>query len=80
VTAAVDTFPRSGEVLTVAKPRHYARSKIDGLLVAVRAAAFRWSRRWAPRYAHAGYRTALIETAIALNAAMTPRPLRPGIQ
>jgi carbonic anhydrase len=65
VTAAVDTFLEPARYLAVANSQAL-RAIVDGLLLAVRAAAAQ-----AP-----GYRAALVETAVALNAAMTAKTLK----
>lgn len=75
VTAAVDTFLNPAAYLSVANSQAL-RSIIDGLLVAVRSAAYSLELSHGPAVVQApGYRAALIEVAIALNAAMTARTL-----
>ncbi len=76
VTAAVDTFLDPARYLAVANSQAL-RSIVDGLLLAVRAAAASFEHahgKDAPKAA--GYRAALIETAVSLNAAMTAKTLQ----
>jgi len=76
VTAAVDTFLDPTRYLSVANSQAL-RSIIDGLLLAVRAAATSFEQvHGTDVVRQPGYRTALIETAVALNAAMTAKTLQ----
>lgn len=76
VSAAVDTFLEPARYLSVANSQAL-RSIIDGLLLAVRAAAASFERVHGAGVERApGYRSALIETAVSLNAAMTAKTLR----
>jgi len=76
VTAAVDSFLSPTQYLAYA-PRHPLRAIIDRLMVPVRAAQLAVESTWG----HAatgkpGYRKALIETAVGLNAALTAATIR----
>ncbi len=76
VSAAVDTFLDPARYLAVANSQAL-RSIVDGLLLAVRAAAASFEKVHGPDVVRApGYRAALVETAVALNAAMTATTLR----
>jgi carbonic anhydrase len=71
VTAAVDAFLRPAEYLAVAGT-HPLRSIINGLLAAVRGAALALSRTWGDDVEQRpGYRAALIDAAVPINAALT---------
>jgi carbonic anhydrase len=76
VTAAVDSYLDTRRYLATA-PSHPIRTVVDKILVAVRTAerAVRaaWGRDAADR---PGYRAALIETAVGLNAALTAATVR----
>jgi carbonic anhydrase len=75
VTAAVDAFITPARYLSVASS-HGLRAIVDGLLVSVRAAAHALERVRGREAARApGYRRALVETAVGLNAALTARML-----
>lgn len=75
VTAAVDAFLDPARYLTVACSQSL-RSVVDRLFVAVQAAADSLERVHGPNIMRQpGYRAALIETAVALNAALTARLL-----
>jgi carbonic anhydrase len=70
VTAAADAFLRPAEYLAVASS-HPIRSVVESLLPAVRVAAVALTRTWGEGVeGQPGYRAALIETAIPLNAAL----------
>jgi carbonic anhydrase len=76
VTAAVDAFLDPTRYLSVASS-HSLRAIVDGLLVAVRAAAQALERVWGPQVSgQPTYRAALIETAVVFNAALTAATLR----
>ncbi len=76
VTAAVDAFLDPSRYLSVASS-HPLRAIVDRLFVAVRAAAQSLEEVWGHEAAHsADYRKVLIETAIALNAALTAATLQ----
>ena len=76
VTAAVDVFLDPATYLTVAST-HALRSIVDGILVAVRSAAHSLEQVHGPGVTRSrGYRAALIETSVALNAALTAKTLR----
>jgi carbonic anhydrase len=71
VTAAADAFLKPASYLGVAN-NHPLRSIVNSLYPAVRSAADVLMRGWGRDVeAHPGYRSALIETAIVLNAALT---------
>ena len=75
VTAAVDTFLDPARYLVVANSQAL-RSIIDGLLVAVRSAALSLEQvRGKDVTQMPGYRAALLESAVTLNAAMTAKTL-----
>jgi len=76
VTAAVDSFLDPAQYLAFA-PSHSLRAVVDRLLVPVRAAAMAIERCWGPpATAKPGYRDALIETSVSLNAAFAAATLR----
>jgi carbonic anhydrase len=76
VSAAVDAFLRPAHYLAVASS-HALRSVVNGLLPAVRGVAVALSRTWGEEVVRApGYRAALIDVAIAFNAALTAAMLR----
>ncbi len=76
VTAAVDAFLQPGRYLDVA-PSHPLRAVVDRLLLPVRGAAKALELAWGPQVAsRSGYRRALIEAAVTLNAALTAETLR----
>jgi carbonic anhydrase len=76
VTAAVDAFLRPTRYLSVA-PSHPLRAIVDRLFVAVRGAALSLeAARGADVGRLPGYRAALVETAVALNAALTAKTLQ----
>ncbi|HVN33812.1 MAG TPA: carbonic anhydrase [Casimicrobiaceae bacterium] len=71
VSAAVDVFLRPEAYLSFAD-KHSLRSILDRLLVVVHASAKRMAAVFGPDVARrAGYREALIETAIVSNAALS---------
>jgi carbonic anhydrase len=76
VTAAVDAFLDPTRYLMVASS-HALRAIVDRLFVAVRAAAQSLERARGPEVARLPtYRSALIETSVALNAALTAKTIR----
>ncbi len=76
VTAAVDTYLKPARYLAVANSQAL-RSIVDGLMLAVRAAAAALEHVHGPSVAQApGYRDAMIEMAVALNTAMTAKTLK----
>lgn len=76
VSAAVDTFLEPAKYLAVANSQAL-RSIVDGLLLAVRAAASSFEHVHGKDVGREpGYRAALLETAVSLNAAMTAKTLR----
>jgi carbonic anhydrase len=76
VTAAVDAFLQPRAYLDLASS-HPLRAIVDRLLLAVRAAAKALEVAWGIDVAsRPGYRHALIETAVTLNAAFTASTLR----
>lgn len=75
VSAAVDAVLKPGTYLEAAASRSL-RSIIDSLLIPVTAAAAAMAAQHGPAVAGAaGYRTAVIEVAVALNAALTAMTL-----
>ena len=71
VTAAVDAFllPRNYLPLASNLP---LRSIVDGLLVSVRTASLALERTWGPDVvARPGYRAALVEVSVVMNAALS---------
>ncbi|MCE9531196.1 MAG: hypothetical protein K8T89_08750 [Planctomycetes bacterium] len=75
VTAAADAFLNPSSYLNVAN-NHPIRSIVNTLFPAVRTAADTLERTWGRDIERKpGYRLALIETAIIMNAAMTARML-----
>ena len=71
VTAAADAFLEPSGYLLVAN-NHPLRSIVNSLFPAVRAAADALARNWGIEVeTHRRYRRALIESAVALNAALT---------
>jgi carbonic anhydrase len=76
VTAAADAFLDPTRYLEFAAT-HPLRAIVDRILVAVRAAHRALERAHGPQAAgEPGYRAALIETAVVLNAALTAATLR----
>jgi carbonic anhydrase len=76
VTAAVDVFLEPARYLDLASS-HPLRAVVDRIAVAVRAAAKSLDEAHGPAVARApGYRAALIEAAVPLNAALTAAALR----
>ncbi|MDB5309509.1 MAG: hypothetical protein JWO38_3711 [Gemmataceae bacterium] len=76
VTAAVDSFLDPARYLAFA-PSHPLRAVVDRLLVPVRAAHLAVEATWGVAAAmKPGYRRALIEVAVGLNAALTAATLR----
>jgi len=75
VSAAVDIFLNPTRYLKVACS-HSLRAIVDGLLVAVRTAAYSLEQLRGPDAARCpGYRPALIELSVALNAALIAKTL-----
>ena len=71
VSAAVDAFLRPREYLPLASNLPL-RSIVDGLLVSVRAASMALERTWGPAVvAWPGYRGALVEVSVVMNAALS---------
>lgn len=71
VTAAVDAFLRPGDYLGLVSS-HHVRAIVNSLFPAVRGAATALAAGWGDAVARrAGYRAALIECAVVLNAALT---------
>jgi carbonic anhydrase len=71
VSAAVDAFIKPRSYLPRASDSPL-RSLVDGILVAVRAASIGLERAHGPRVsARPGYRAALVETSVVLNAAFS---------
>ena len=76
VTAAVDTYLDPKDYADIACT-HALRSLVDRMMIAVRSAAKALGRVCGPDVAvDVGYRAALIETAVYLNAAVTAFDLR----
>jgi carbonic anhydrase len=76
VTAAVDAFIDPTRYLEVATT-HPLRAIVDRILIAVRTAHRALERAYSqPVEKEPGYRAALVETAVALNAAITAATLR----
>lgn len=76
VTAAVDAFINPTRYLDVVAT-HPLRTVVDRILVAVRAAHRALEQAYTQQVEEEpGYRAALIETAVALNAALTAATLR----
>jgi carbonic anhydrase len=76
VTAAADAYLDPGRYLEFASS-HPVRTLVDRLFVGVRAAAAALAAAHGAGVAsHPGYRAALIETAVALNAALTAKTVR----
>jgi carbonic anhydrase len=70
VTAAVDAFLRPRDYLPLAS-NFPLRSIVDAILVSVRAAGLALERTHGPRVVRrAGYRPALVETSVVINAAL----------
>jgi len=70
VSAAVDVFLRPGDYLPIAT-RHSLREILDRLLVVVHASARTLVAAFGPDVVHrAGYRRALIEASVVVNAAL----------
>lgn len=70
LTAAVDVFLNPAVYLRLATA-HSLRTILDGLLVVVQASAKTFEDRFGPDIVHrAGYREALIEASIVINAAL----------
>lgn len=76
VTSAVDVFLRPARYLTLAA--HYPlRSIVDSILVSVRSASLALEAAHGPRVtALPGYRAALVETSVAINACVSAYALR----
>lgn len=71
VTAAVDTYLNPNDYADIAFT-HALRSLIDRVLTAVRGAAHSFERHWGHDIVHhPGYRAALVEASVYLNAAIT---------
>jgi carbonic anhydrase len=76
VTAAVDTFLKPGDYLTMATS-HALRSVVDHIFLAVRAAAGVLEAVWGSDVIRRpGYRQACIETTVVLNAALAAYTLQ----
>jgi len=76
VTAAVDAFLRPKRYLPLAA-NYPLRSIVDGILVAVRSASLALEAAHGPRVAaQPGYRAALVETSVALNACLAAFALK----
>jgi carbonic anhydrase len=76
VTAAVDAFLDPTRYLAVASS-HQLRSVVDRIFVGVRAAQKALEAAWGPAVvSEPGYRAALIETTVGLNAALTAATVR----
>jgi carbonic anhydrase len=76
VTAAVDTYLRPGDYLGLAS-NHPLRAIVDSIFPAVRGADRILSEVWGEDVRlRPGYRSALVETAIVVNAALTASALR----
>jgi carbonic anhydrase len=76
VTAAVDAFLRPADYLGLLS-NHHVRAIVNGLLPAVRGAAMALAVQWGEDVARrSGYRAALTECAVVLNAALTASILR----
>jgi carbonic anhydrase len=76
VTAAVDTYLSPNDYADIAFS-HALRSIVDRVLIAVRGAANAFERRCGAKVQrHAGYRAALIDAAVYLNAAITAYDLK----
>lgn len=76
VTAAVDVFLAPARYLDVAST-HPLRAVVDRIMVAVQAAAYALEATYGPEVRrNPGYRAALIESAVPLNAALTATTLR----
>jgi len=76
VTAAVDSF-LDPSVYLAAAPSHPVRAVLDKVMVSVRAAQRALEEAWGPDVAHRpGYRDALIDTAVGLNAALAAATVR----
>jgi carbonic anhydrase len=76
VTAAVDSFLNPSQYLAFA-PSHPLRAIVDRLQIPVRGAHKAIEQTWGADAAEReGYRRALIETAVGLNAALTAATLR----
>ena len=71
VAAAVEAFLHPANYLSMAST-HPIRGVVDGIMVAVRAAAQALEERWGLEVSrHPNYRGALLEAAVPLNAALT---------
>jgi carbonic anhydrase len=76
VTSAVDVFLRPARYLTLAA-NYPLRSIVDSILVAVRSASLALEAVHGPRVtALPGYRAALVETSVAINACVSAYALR----
>jgi carbonic anhydrase len=76
VTAAVDAFLRPAEYLYLLSS-HHVRAIVNSLFPAVRGAARALAVQWGEDVAgRSGYRAALVECAVVLNAALTASILR----
>jgi carbonic anhydrase len=76
VTAAVDAFLKPSEYLGLVSS-HHVRSIVNSLFPAVRGSATALAQTWGEDVVNRpGYRAALIETGIVLNAALTASILR----
>jgi len=76
VTAAVDAFLTPGSYLSLSAS-HALRSVVDRIYVAARAAAYSLQAAWgAEVIGRPGYRSALLETTVLLNAALAAYTLQ----
>jgi carbonic anhydrase len=76
VTAAADAFLQPGQYLGLLSS-HHVRAIVNSLLPSVRGAATALAMRWGDEVTgRPGYRAALIECAVVLNAALTASILR----
>jgi len=80
VTAAVDAYLEPTRYLSIAAS-HHLRSIVDRIFVAVRASSQALESVHGPGVSRRkGYRAALIETAVVLNAALTAKTLKREFQ
>jgi carbonic anhydrase len=76
VTAAVDAFLKPSAYLALATS-HHVRAIVNNLYPAVRAAALALTRTWGEDVERQpGYRDALVETSVVVNAALTAAVLQ----
>ena len=80
VTAAVDTYLRPKTYLLLAS-NYPLRSIVDAILVAVRSASLALETAHGPRVSgQPGYRAALVETSVALNACLAAFALKQELE